>query len=203
MAAIWQVTWEWSGQQGLPGYTNLFYDGGVPDATGALAAATKSRLLWAGLPTCTPSGVVLSLVTDVRLLEETDGTLLDIFTVSGISSVTGTGGASGAGVAGGCIDWLTSTVHGTRRMQGRTFLVPLANGSYDSNGTLNGPTLTTIATAAEAMRTATGPTFGVWGRPRAADPDHVPPITARAGLFGAAISSRVPDKSVYLSSRRD
>ena len=88
-------------------------------------------------------------------------------------------------------------------MQGRTFLVPLFGSAYDSNGSILNAYVTTIATAAEAMRTETGPAFGVWGRPRAADPDHVPPITARDGLWGPAVSSRVPDKTVILTSRRD
>lgn len=202
MAAIYQVTWEWDGSPGLPGFTNLFYDATTDTPTDALAAATKSRLLFSGVASLLPSTITISLRPDVRVISDLDGTLLNIYTVSGPAAVVGGAAAAYSAPVGACVDWLTTTVHGTRRMQGRTFLVPLTGAAFDGNGSLSGTTLTAIATAAEAMRTGSGPTFGVWGRPRDADPLHVPPITARAGLWGPAVSSRVPDKSVVLTSRR-
>jgi hypothetical protein len=203
MAAIYQVVWQWTGSSGLPGYTNLFYDATTDSPTEALAACTKSRLLFAGVAGILPSTVTISLNSDVRVLSDTDGTLTNIYTVVGPAPVVGSVADRYAQVAGGCIDWLTTTVHGTRRMQGRTFVVPLTTLAYDGTGKLASTTVTTLGTAAEAMRTGTGPTFGVWGRPRAADPEATPPVTARAGLWGPAVSSRIPTKVVYLSSRRD
>jgi hypothetical protein len=203
MAAIYQVVWEWSGTGGGAGFTNLFYDATVDTPTDALAACTKSRLLFDGVKTCLPDPVSLRLHTDVRVLSDTDGSLLNIYTVTGIANVTGSGGSLFSAPSGAGIDWLTTTVHGTRRMQGRTFLVPCASGVYDSSGNIESGRLTTIATAAEAMRTASGPAFGVWGRPKYAVPATTPPTIVRPGLWGPATSSRVPDRSFVLTSRRD
>lgn len=203
MAAIWQCTWVWSGFTGAPGYTNLYYQSSSGGGTEALAAANKSRILFQQLATTLPTGMTLALNTDVKELDDATGDLLDIWTVSGVAGVTGSGLGQGPSPAGACIDWLTTTVHAGRRMQGRTFIVPLPSGAYQSDGTINTASLGSIQAAAEAMRTATGPTFGVWGRPRPAVPTATPPRTAVAGLWGPAVSSRVPDKTVVLRSRRD
>jgi hypothetical protein len=64
--------------------------------------------------------------------------------------------------------------------------------------------LTTVGAAAEAMRTAAGPAFGVWGRPRALTVrPGKPDLPALTGHFAQAISSRIPQKAVVLRSRRD
>lgn len=187
---------------GAPGFTNLFYRATTGDATEALAAATKSRLLIVGFGGRMNSSHHIDLVTDVRLLDEASGDLVDIFTVSGITGVTGANGGTFVAPAGACIDWLTTTVHGSRRIQGRTFVVPVSTSVFDNDGSIEGSNITALATAAENMRTASGPAFGIWGRPRLASAGP-PPVTARAGLWAPATASRVPDKSVVLRSRRD
>jgi hypothetical protein len=202
MAPIYQITWQWTGFPGSPGYTTLFFDGATDSPTGALAAATKSRLLFAGITGGLQSNTTIGLVTDVRVLEDTSGDVLSIYTVSGIASVTGSGGEAYAGPVGSCVDWITTTLHEGRRMQGRTFVVPCNSAVYDTNGSLSGSWITTLATAAEAMRTASGPAFGVWGRPRKAQVAPLPPKPAVDGLWGPAVSSRIPDKAVVLRSRR-
>jgi hypothetical protein len=140
----------------------------------------------------------------VKLLNDADGQLITEFTVSGIGGVTGSGGTTGySAPSGGCIDWLTGKVHGRHLMTGRTFVVPLAQGQYENNGSLTTTCVTTLATAAENMRTAAGPTFGVWGRPRPARTVGGVTRPALVGAWWPAISSRVPDKAVVLRSRRD
>jgi hypothetical protein len=203
MASLWQITWRWTGFTGAPGFTNLYFAAPVGDPAEALAAATKSRLLFAGISTALPSATHIDLATDVKLIDEIDGETLGIVTVSGITTVGGGSVAEYSGPVGACIDWPTLTLHAGRRMQGRTFLVPLARTAFSADGTLENAFVVQFATAAEAMRTATGPTFGVWGRPRAAKPAYVPPLPAIAGLWGPAVSSRVPDMAAVLRSRRD
>jgi hypothetical protein len=203
VATIWQVTWAWDGFTGAPGYTNLYYQAQTQDGTECAAAVAKSRTLWTALAGLVPNLVHLDLVTDVRLIDDTDGTLRNIFTVSGTAGVAGSGGVgSYTGPSGGCIDWLTGVTHGRHMLTGRTFVVPLIGTAYESNGTLSSATVTGLANAAESMRTGVGPTFGVWGRPRKA-PE--PPATKPPQLIGAwhpAISSRVVDRAAVLRSRR-
>jgi len=204
MASIWQVTWRWAGLIGGTGYTNLYYAASTADGAEALAACTKSRLLFDGVKTLIPTAASISLQGDVKLLEDTTGDIVNIFTVSGPAAVTGTGsGTAYAGGTGVCVDWLTGVVHGKHLMMGRTFFVPTVSTAFVT-GVVAPGTLTTFGTAAEAMRTATGPAFGVWGRPRAAKAlpggGTSPALT---GHFANAISSRIPQKAVVLRSRRD
>jgi hypothetical protein len=203
MAKIYQVVWVWANPSGGAGYTNLFYDGSVDSGSDALAAVTKSRALFFNLQAVLPSGTSIAPSTDVRVLEDTDGKLQNIYTVTGVGGISGLGNASNAAPAGACIDWLTLTVHGSRRIQGRTFVVPIPIDKYESNGSLLSGAVATIASAAETMRTGAGPAFGVWGRPVFQKPHTTPPTLLRAGKWGAAVSSRVPDKVAMLTSRRD
>jgi hypothetical protein len=202
VANIWQVVWEWTGFSGAPGFTNLFFASSAGTATEALSAATNSRLFFDGVKGILSDDCHIAVQTDVRLIDDVTGDLQNIFSITGVSPVVGTATANYAGAVGLGVDWLTTTVHGSRRMQGRTFIVPAVN-AYDDVGSPNSTSILAVATAAEAMRTASGPVFGVWGRPRAANPSATPPVTARDGLFGPATASRVPDRVFVLRSRRD
>lgn len=204
MANIWQVTWRWAGIVGGIGYTNLFYAATAGDGAEALAACTKSRLLFDGFKSLVPNTVSISLQGDVRLIEDTSGDIVNIFTVSGPAAVGGTGSSTSYSASTGVvIDWLTGVVHGKHLMQGKTFVVPTISTAFGS-GVVSTGALTTFATAAEAMRTATGPAFGVWGRPRDAKVrPGKPDLPALTGHFATAISSRIPQKAVVLRSRRD
>ena len=203
MASIYQVTWRWTGFQGAPGFTNFFYDATTDTPVQALAAVTKSKIFWTGVQGILQSIVHVDPVTDVRVISDNDGTLVNIYTVSGVTGITGGAGGTFAGPSGAMVDWLTATVHGGRSMMGKTFLVPVASSVYDNDGTITGTNVTAIATAAENMRTASGPAFGIWGRPTYVKPATTPPTIDRPGLWGPATGSRVPDKSVVLTSRRD
>lgn len=202
MASIWQCGYEWTGFQGAPGFTNLYFAADTEDPAEALDAVEKGFLLFDFLADWGPSTVTVTPQTDVRLLSDITGDLLDIVTVTGLTPKVGAVNARYSAVSGACIIWPTTTIHGTRRMQGRTFLVPLTQAAYQSDGTLDPSAVSTIAADAEAMRTASGPVFGVWGRPRAASAGP-PPVTARDGIWGPATSSRVPDRVAELRSRRD
>lgn len=204
MASIWQITWEWTGLPGLSGYTNLHYAAPAATPAEALSAATKSRLLFAGLPTQFPSALSISPTGEARLLDETTGDLVDVVSYSGPTPVTGSAGTVAYSAAsGGAIAWPTAVVHGKHIMVGKTFLVPFALAAYSATGGMTPASLTNMGTAAEAMRTATGPTFLVWGRPRKAKTVGGVTIPALSGLAAAALSSRALTKAVVLRSRRD
>jgi hypothetical protein len=206
VASIWQVVWEWSGFAGATGYTNLYYRATAGDGNEALQACNKSRLLWAGgTAGLVPPSVTVSLQSDVRLLDEATGDLRNIFTVVGVSPVTGAAPLNSYSAASGaCVEWLTGVIHGKHLMVGKTFIVPGSINMYQSGGQIASAAISALATNAEAMRTATGPAFGVWGRPRKAvtRPDGTvrPALT---GIFVPAISSRVLGKVAVLRSRRD
>jgi hypothetical protein len=204
VAHIWQVVYTWNGETGGIGYTNLFFASTAGTGSEALAAVNKAHTLFQGIAAYIPGRITIAVQTDVRLIEDTTGDLVNIFTVSGVPSIPG-GGANVpyAGASGACIDWLTGVLHGKHLMVGRTFIVPASASVYDFDGSIVAQAVIDLALAAEGMRTAAGPVFGVWGRPRKAKTVGGVTVPALAGLFSPAISSRVPDKAVVLRSRRD
>jgi hypothetical protein len=200
---ILQVTWKWTGFVGAPGYTNMFFDAGGGTATDANAAVDKSTIFFSGITTLLPSVAKIDVLQDVRLITDFDGELINIFTVSGKPGVTGGNPGNYVGPSGACVDWLTNTVNGRRKMTGRTFIVPCSTAVFDADGTITSAKVLDVATAAESMRTAVGPTFGIWGRPLYSDPPTKPPTIVRNGKWGPAVASRALDKAVVLRSRRD
>lgn len=203
MVAMFEIKTVWTGGITGTGYTNHYFIHSDPPSTGALDAATNVKAFWEAVKVLIPTGISLQIQNAVRVLEDTDGSLDSIIDIAAPAVTAGSGAGVYAKPVGACVDWLTTTVHGTRRMEGRTFIVPLFASAWQSDGTLLDAYRTTIQTAASALIAASGPTFCVWGRPRLADATHVPPITARAGTSGAVVSSRVPDKAAVLRSRRD
>jgi len=205
MTAMFQVVTHWSGFTGAPGFTNMYFLHSDPPVAGALAATTNVTNFWSAVQPYLPTTVTVQVDPSVKIIEDTDGLLDDIITVSPApTSVSGTLAGQGPSPAGACINWNTTTVHGSRRIRGRTFIVPLAALHFASNGAVGGSATAGINAAASALRAAAGPVFGVWSRPVEADPTHLPkPIVGRTGLFAPATGQSVPSKACVLRSRRD
>jgi hypothetical protein len=204
VANILQVTWTWSGFQGAPGYTNLFFLSSTGTALEASDAVTKSQNLFTGLKPALPNSVEISMLSDIRLLDDASGDLRNSFTYAGAPVIGGSGGVGNYSAAsGGVIRWITGQVHGKHLLVGRTFVVPMIATEYGSNGQLASSAVTTLATAAEAMRSAPGPAFGIWGRPRKEQEPPNPNKPALIGSWRPAVSEAVPNKVSVLRSRRD
>jgi hypothetical protein len=204
MTAMFQTLTTWSGTfPGAPGYTNLHFIHSDPPSTGAQAAVDNVRTFFNSVASMIPSGITLTVSPVVKVIEATTGDLDSIISVATApAAVAGAAaGTAWSGPVGMCVNWSTSSVHGTRVVRGRTFLVPL--GSIFESGTPNDTFVATVQAAATALRTASGPTLGVWARPVEADDEHVPPIVARAGEIYPVTANFVPDKSAVLRSRRD
>jgi hypothetical protein len=122
--------------------------------------------------------------------------------------LSGTATGAYAGNAGAVVHWLTSLIVGTRRVRGRTFLVPMIGSAFESNGSLTSTALNTINNAAAALITAVGTGMVVWSRPVVAHTKYDPKtgqgtgVAGRSGTYGAVTGSRVPDLAISLRSRR-
>jgi len=197
MTVMYHAVVNWSGFPGAPGFTNLYAETTDPLLAGAetwTQAIDDMITHWANT---LPAGVTIQVNPEVETVDDIDGTLLDILTVSG--SLPAHGGALGglyAGASGWCIDWLTTgAVFGRRRM-GRSFVVPASTEIYQTDGTIAAATLTEQRAAATAYVGAAGTNPGIWVRPKAGPGGH-------AGQFVNATAARVPDLAAVLRSRRD
>lgn len=196
--SIFRVRASVTGFTGGPGLMTQYFSPAVAGFNEALAQLSVDRVrdaliagsnLWGSPITWTIDGTVDEL-------EETTGTLVDSLTVTP-RSVSGTSANTGIGPApaGAVVSWKTADVKAGKRVQGRTFLVPLNDAAFQSDGTLSTATLTEAGEFATAMGDAgaTDLVHVVWSRPR-------PGVAgSKHGITGYT----VPDKAAVLRSRRD
>lgn len=187
-----------SGYQGGPGLMTQYFSPAVAGFNEALAqlavdrvrdALTAGSELWG-------SPITWSVDGTVDELNEADGQLVDSLTVTP-RTVTGTNAQTSIGPApvGACINWLTAEVKRGKRVRGRTFLVPLYGGAFQTDGTLQTSTLTSVAEFGAAMNDAgaTDLVHVVWSRP----------IAGTGGTKHGITAHRTADKAAVLRSRRD
>jgi hypothetical protein len=201
VTVLYRIVTTHTGFTGSPGYTNLFFETTDPVAAGAQAAADKVRNFWEAVGATMAGPWRYAIAAAVDTIDDTNGHIQDTVSITPLTqSVFGVAGAYAA-VAGGVIVWRTSTLRpsgtpgkGPKRLQGRTFIVPMSGGSYDTDGSLSALTITRLQTGAGILL-GSGPAFRVWGRPRGAG--------ASNGLSAVVTAFRVPDMSAELRSRRD
>lgn len=204
MSEILRVRSEWTGFNGAPGYTNLFFrdfgtdgDGGsTATAANATAAVERVRNFFGSLSALFPDDVTITPDTNVDVLESTTGELVDSLTSTSGGEVKGTdtGGYQAAG--GAVISWRTAGIRKGRRVRGRTFLVPLAGSLFNTTGNLIPSVAQTIQTSANALMNPTGtPDLGIWARPTAPG--------AADGAWFVVRQASVPARGSILRSRRD
>lgn len=197
MVEIAQVVTVHTGLQGLPGYTNWYFFGDPVSQSTLDGYITASRTFWESIASHFPSAWRYAIQPDVSILNPADGALQRVMTATpGAQGTFGSTGAYAGGV-GACVTWNTGFVHGSKRLRGRTFLVPLIGTDYAADGTLVDSQLTGLRSAASTLAAVAG--FGVWGRPRAAAPG-VPALT---GAWSAATGAQIRDHVAFLKSRRD
>lgn len=190
MPNIYQVTTVTSGFTGAPGYTNHFFDASSASLAGAQAASNAVRTFWETAAAAFCSTWRYSINADVNELVDSTGALVGVFgTTPGAQSTFGDSGAYAAGV-GACASFVTNAVHREHRLRGRTFFVPLAGSSYDTDGTIGSVAISRLRNAANGLVAAGG--FGIWGRP----------VGGVNGLWSAAIAANVKDQTSTLRSRR-
>lgn len=183
-----RVVCEWSGG-GVVGraVTVLHYAGdvGAPNAATIVSAFQQ-------LAPIIPAGVVVTIPGSGDIINDTNGQLTGTWTSAGGGPAVMNGLNTSAAGVGGCITWKTGQVVHGRRLQGRTFIVPLHTDAYDSSGLIKASAKTTLGSFANALQ-ASGP-LAVWHRP-----------TTKGGSDGTSYgvsSNRVMSKVATLRSRR-
>jgi hypothetical protein len=176
----------WSGFPGAPGVSTFYF-------TAATDPGPTLRTMMNSLVALFSSNVKIDIDAGGDTIDELTGHINGAWTGTSVAQVVGTATDAPAGPAGVCINWLTSVVVAGRRVQGRTFLVPVTVGHYDFDGTLTAATLTSVNAAVTTWRASAG---GL------AQKILTKPKPPAAGASSAVTGFRVPDKVVVLRSRR-
>lgn len=200
MATMLKVKMRWSGFTGSPGYSNFYFrefSNNPPTNADADEAVDRVETFITNVKSLLPNVVNLAAEADVEVIEETTGALQNVLQAVPAAAQAGTGGVGNyAAAVGAVITWRTAGVRNGRRIRGRTFLVPLYNSMFSTDGSLASTTVTTLNTAAtNLLATTSSPDFGVWARPTGPG--------ATDGIWYLANSASVPDMSAVLRSRRD
>lgn len=195
---IFRLTARWTGFSGAPGFSNFYFAAGTLDGgiLGDVAQDAGDNLItaFAGLQSVLPTGVSISIESEVAVLNSETGEVLDYEQINVTGRSDGTAAGGYAGPTGAVINWRTNDVRFGRRIRGRTFLVPLASTAFDGQGSLSAGALADVQEFADDVRAGfVGAEFGVWSRPR----------QGAGGVFATVTSHNVPDLAAVLRSRRD
>jgi hypothetical protein len=201
MPNILRIKARWQGFVGSPGFSIFHFrdfssEGFTADE--AAGAAARVRGFFSAQMAYLPDGVNIQVEAEGEVIDVASGQLVD--TVSaGVHEVVNGGAGFGttfSAPSGAVVTWRTATIRNGRRMRGRTFVVPLANGAYQADGTLNNGIIAALNDGATSLRdNSLGLDFCVYGRPPAGG--------VGAGTYGPVSGHSVPDRVAILSSRRD
>jgi len=189
--SIATITWQSTGWSGAPGYTT-FYTTNVDDpALSSFLASTRAFLN--ALTTYIPSTITYVAPASARVVGEATGNLIDIVPfATPVTNVTGSSGNGFAAPAGFSVNWLTTTAGPHRLVVGRTFIVPVDEVLYQTDGTLKTADLAAIQSAASALVTAQSTNFVIWRRP----------VDSAGGSLAPVVAAKVNDRVAVLRSRR-
>lgn len=188
MANLFKITALWQNWPGAPGYTNIYVleAGPITNATNGL------RAFFQAISALLPLNMSVTVQPSGDQINDANGNITGAWSVDPAPTpVVGSGSATFAGNAGAVVSWRTNGVVGNRRVRGRTFLVPMSPGIFDTNGLTPGA-ISTIQGAAAGLITACDDNLAVWSRP----------TSLRAGSSHVVTAATVPDLSASLRSRR-
>lgn len=191
---ILRVTTRWTGFQGGPGYSNFFFQGNTVGQS-SLDYRQRVTSFFNELNTLLPSEVQYQNDPEVPVFDEVTGSLIG-YSLPGTQGTPGIGGMTGgySAASGAVITWNTDSVRGSRRIRGRTFIVPLGGTAYQNDGTLTTSTITALQDAAgELIQGGPSNDFVIWSRP----------VGGAGGIAAPVTGYRIPDMSAVLRSRRD
>lgn len=173
------------GFPGAPGYMTFYCDDAI---SGQPAVITFLNAVKAFFPTI----VKFTVPNEGDIIWDSDGTLTGTWSGGTETAINGTGAGSYPAPSGAVISWQTGAIVGSRRLRGRTFLVPLVASAFDTDGSISSAPLATMRTAASALWVAAS--LRVWHRPTSTG--------AGNGSSAPVNGSAVADRAAVLTSRR-
>jgi len=192
-----KITAVWSGWAGGPGYSNFYFGGTSADSAQLTVAQDRVHDFFAAITLCLPTPVTISFQPSSQRINPGDGVITDDVAVGSVAPVVvGAGGPNFAAVSGACVIWRTGLTVGGRLLKGKTFLIPLSAGVYDTDGTILASRLTELRAAATALAApgafAAEQQLQVWHRP----------VGGTGGVMAPTGTASVSDRVSILRSRR-
>lgn len=196
--SISQVACSWTGLQGGTGYS-IFY------VRGTLLSPSAFNTFFGSVRSLLPNAATVNVPNTGKVIDEATGKMTGVWAGGSASANTGTGGTNYPPTSGCQVKWLTGGYVNGRRVQGRTYLVPLPTSSFTTTGTIATTTTGNLFTYASTLITDLANNFVIWARPLyELDADgHPTDVIKRAGTTWTVSSCLTPTKAASLTGRRD
>lgn len=185
MTTLGRLRVSWTGFTGAPGLSTFYAE----DTGSGFCAAVLN--FFTQIRGVLPNVVTITVPSEGDLINDASGALVGAWSDTGGGTTTGNGGTTYAGPVGAVVHWNTGAIINSRRLRGSTFIVPVASGFDDTDGTVSSGGLSTLRTQASNLVGAVA-TLRAWHRPG-----------NTSGSSALITSASVPDKMVVLRSRRD
>lgn len=183
----------WTGFPGAPGYTNWFWDYEAGTPADASDAANSMYSFFDQITGQLPQDVIINISEEGAVVDDATGKQVDIVALASQSTVTGVGAGPYSAPSGCAVRWNTAGVVGGRLVKGHSFIVPLANLAYQTDGSLASAAVTALQNAADASIATQALPRVVYSRPTATRP---------LGVFSPITTASIPDRAAVLRSRR-
>lgn len=149
-----QLTARYTGFTGATGWTRFKFIGSL-DNTQTAACAARARAFLNVVAGWMPNGTFYNF-DPTATHHADDGTLMDELAYGSVpTQIVGASSAKYPGGVGVVVNWITGTVHGGRKIRGKTFLVPLTSDAFTATGSVNPTLVSDVNTAATALATGT------------------------------------------------
>lgn len=150
-----KITAVWTGLSGLPGTTTMYFDADALELGDLLTGLDE---FWTGIVTMggtgsqgLQSGLTITLENEIPIIEISSGHVVDYQAISESHSYAGNGTAEPLPPATQMlIEWKTTSVAGTRRLRGRTFLGGLTE-DHSTNGAPASTHMSTVQALADSL----------------------------------------------------
>lgn len=177
----------WLGFPGAPGVSTFY-------ATDPLSLTGPLHTFFGAVAGLLPTDVSIVFPASGDMIDDGTGNLVGQWTQAAQTTVVGSSATVYGAPMGMVAEWLTGTIVGKRRLQGKTFIVPVTASSNTATGAPLAGSITALSNAAAALVTASSAAgWRIWHRPTKTAP----------GSSGVVTGSRVPPMFVTLRSRRD
>jgi hypothetical protein len=157
---------------------------------------------WDNAAALFPSAIVLDVLPEIDVIEDTTGTILRTLTGGNDGSSGGTDPSFAPPAIAICVTYQTGGVVNGKHVRGRSFLSPLWFGDMESDGTITSAALNLAEGWADDWQgPGTSVRSVIWSRPVKSKTE--PGEYVRFGSSHDITSSAVLDKFAVLRSRRD
>lgn len=148
--------------------------------------------LWTSFAGSMPSAVTIRIPGSGETLNAATGAIDGVWTGTAPALITGAASGTYAAGVGMRVRWFTGVLAGDRYLTGATFVVPLATGAYQSDGSILDTVVSANQTAVNTFVTGVAPDYLIWHRP----------VGGSGGGADSVVSGQVVDRTSWLTSRR-